>query len=149
MKTEYDQAVDEAEDVAFEKGVDLDLNDGSAQKDDEPAEQPINQIEILVSKDPKVWEIGPEGAQRTFIQKELSFIGKMQWFSLIGDALDKALSGPNGISVNAIFSAPASARAGTFTAADFADADTFVQAVSKLLSAAPHFLVDPYRIDLK
>jgi hypothetical protein len=119
------------------------------QKPEEPeaAKEEISQqeeIEIIIGKEPKVWVIGPEEASRTFIQKELSFISKAQWFSLIGDVLDKALSGPSGISLNSLMSTPG--RPGALSARDFRDADTFVQAIGKLLSVAPNFLVDSYLI---
>lgn len=100
--------------------------------------------DIVPKAEPHTWVIGPPDMERTFIQKPLSFIAKMQWFSLVGNVLDKALSGPQGMSLNSLFSAPG--RPGELTARDFRDADTFVQAISKLLSAAPDFLVDSYLI---
>jgi hypothetical protein len=62
----------------------------------------------------------------------------------VGEALDKALSGPNGMSLNSLFSTPT--RGGLFRIEDFRDADMFVQAISKLLSAAPDFLIRSYLI---
>lgn len=99
---------------------------------------------IVPNAEPHVWTIGPPDTERTFVQKPLSFIGKMQWFSLVGNVLDKALSGPQGMSLASLFSAPN--RAGQLRAQDFRDADTFVQAISKLVAAAPEFLVDSYMI---
>ena len=95
---------------------------------------------IIPSAEPRVWEIGGE----KYIQRPLNFLGKMQWFSLIGNALDRALSGENAISVNSLFTAPT--RGGEMRAEDFRDADTFIHAVAKLLSVAPNFLVDSYCI---
>lgn len=100
---------------------------------------------IVPLKEPRVWVIGPEDMQRTYVQKELSFLGKMQWFSLVGEALDKALSGPSGMSLNSLFSAPGMAT-GNFRVENFRDADMFVQAISKLLSAMPDFLLRSYLI---
>lgn len=103
------------------------------------------ELDILVPKaDPHTWTFGPEDMEFTFVQKPLSFIGKAQWFALVGEALDKALSGPNGMSINSLLSAPT--RGGQMSITDFRDADMFVQAVGKLLSAAPNFLVESYCI---
>ena len=102
-------------------------------------------IDILVPKaTPKTWKIGPEEYAREYVQKPLSFIAKMQWFSLVGDVLDKALSGPDGITLNNLFSAPG--RSGQMSMDDFRDADTFIQAIGKLLAVAPDFLVKSYCI---
>jgi hypothetical protein len=101
-------------------------------------------LDILIPKsEPKTWTIGKNDYQREYVQKPLSFIAKMQWFSLVGDVLDKALSGPDGMSLGNLFSAPGGAQLG---AADFREADTFVQAVGKLLAVAPDFLVNSYCI---
>jgi hypothetical protein len=103
-------------------------------------------LDTLVPKaDPKVWEVGPQGHAREYVQKPLSFIGKMQWFALVGDVLDKAMSGPNGISLNSLFDTP-QGRDGQLTVDDFRDADLFVHAVGKLLAVAPDFLVKSYAI---
>ena len=108
-------------------------------------EEPEDVLDTLVPrKEPVSWVIGPEDMQRTFVQKPLSFIGKMQWFSLIGDALDRAMSGPSAMSINSLFESPM--RNGQVRAEDFRNADTFVQAVGKLLAVAPDFLVKSYCI---
>jgi hypothetical protein len=99
---------------------------------------------IVPKADPRIWLIGPEEAQRRYVQKPMSFIGKMQWFSLIGDALDRAMAGPGGISLNSLFDAPG--RGGQMQLSDFRNADTFVHAVGKLLAAAPDFLTKSYCI---
>lgn len=115
-------------------------------------EQPIvppkveDVVDILKPKaDPKTWTIGQGDYQRTYVQRKLSFMGKMEWFSLVGDVLDKALSGENKMSMNGLLSAPAG-RDGTLSMSDFMDADTFMQALGKLLSYAPEFLLNSYVI---
>jgi len=100
---------------------------------------------IQPKAEPKTWVIGPQGMQRRFIQRPLSFIAKMQWFALVGDVLDKAMSGDDRLSINNLFSAP-TGRGGNLSMSDFRDADTFVQAVGKLLVHAPNFLLDSYCI---
>ena len=101
-------------------------------------------LDILQPKaEPKTWVIGKDDYSREYVQKPLSFIAKMQWFSLVGDVLDKALSGPDGMSLGNLFSAPGG---GSLAPSDFREADTFVQAVGKLLAVAPDFLVNSYCI---
>lgn len=112
-----------------------------------PAPEPTegeDVIDVLVPKARSVqWVFGMNG-QFTFTQRPLSFFAKMQWFSLVGDVLDKALSGENAMSLNNLLSTPG--RPGELSMADFRDADTFVQAIAKLLSVAPDFLVKSYCI---
>lgn len=77
----------------------------------------------------------------TYTQRELSVITKTQWFSLVGEFLDDALGGDNPISLNTLLAPPPGVRPGQFSISDFQDADTFVQAIGKLLIKAPDFLV--------
>jgi hypothetical protein len=135
----------QAEEVEVEfDGEEADF-DQAPPKPQAEAEEEIDTLDAIVPKaEPRTWNIGPEDMRRTFVQKPLSFIGKMQWFSLTGEVLDKALTGDSAMSLNGLFSAPG--RPGQFRAEDFRDADTFVQAISKLLSAAPNFLLDSYLI---
>ena len=108
-------------------------------------EDPAEVMDVLIPKgEPKLWKFGPN-QELEFVQRPLSFIGKMQWFALVGGVLDKALSGENGMSVNSLFTAPQRAD-GSFSVEDFRDADTFIQAIGKLLSHAPTFLTDSYCI---
>jgi len=102
--------------------------------------------QIQPSAKPRQWTIGPESMQRTYTQKPLGFLAKMQWFALVGDVLDKALSGENALSINNLFEGPVGRNTQSLQAADFREADMFVQAVGKLLSVAPDFLVNSYCI---
>jgi len=112
------------------------------QPEEESAQEDV--VDVLVPKAKSVqWTFGPD-QQYAFTQRPLSFIAKMQWFSLVGEVLDKALSGENGMSLNSLLSAPG--RPGELSMADFRDADTFVQAIGKLMSVAPDFLVKSYCI---
>lgn len=100
-------------------------------------------LDILQPKaEPRTWVIGKDDYERTYVQKPLSFIAKMQWFSLVGEVLDRALSGPDGMSLGNLFGGPG----GQLVPSDFNEADTFVQAIGKLLSVAPDFLVNSYCI---
>jgi hypothetical protein len=110
-----------------------------------PQEDPAEVLDALVPRgEPRLWKLGPNG-ELEFVQRPLSFIAKMQWFALVGDVLDRALSGENGMSVNSLFSAPQRPD-GSFSVDDFKDADTFIQAIGKLLSYAPDFLTKSYCI---
>lgn len=78
--------------------------------------------------------------RKVFIQRELSVIGKTQWFSLVGEILDKAFSGDNKLSINSLLETPTPRTPGSFAVQDFQDADMFVHAVSKLLVHSEEFL---------
>lgn len=116
---------------------------------DAPSQQPEDPKETLDSlrpmSDVRIWTIGPEGIEREYIQRPLSFVQKMQWFALVGKVLDKAMSGEGALSMNNLLSAP-EGRPRQLTLADFRDADLFVQAIGKLLVYAPDFLTDSFCI---
>jgi len=104
----------------------------------EPEKEDV--VDILEPKaEPRVWKFGPQDMPLEYTQRPLSFLGKMQWFSLVGDVLDKSMSGPNGVSVNELLSGPGD-RTGNFSLADFRDADQFVRALGKLVVYAPDFI---------
>lgn len=139
------QAQPEAEgEVSFQEAVDEQQRPGGVSNRNAEAAEKEDVIDILQPKSaPRTWDIGPENMRRTYIQRPLGFLAKMQFFSLVGEALDKALSGPNKMSLGGLLSAPGG-RGSALSMDDFRDADTFVQAISKLLAAAPDFLVDSY-----
>jgi len=139
-----DEAPTQVHDVVEKE---ISFEDAKTEPQDEAPTQesaPEDVVDILVPKvEPKVWAFGPNG-ELEFVQRPLSFVAKMQWFSLVGDVLDKALTGENKMSLNSLFDAPG--QPGSLSMADFRDADTFVQAVGKLLVHAPKFLTDSYCI---
>lgn len=103
-------------------------------------------IDTLVPRvDPRTWSLSDGTQDREYIQRPLSFFGKMQFFSLVGEVIDKAVSGDEGLRISSLFEAPGG-RDGFLSAADFRDADTFVQGVGKLLTYAPDFLEKSYCI---
>jgi hypothetical protein len=103
---------------------------------------PASDAEILSpAVKSKQWVIGPEKMERTYIQSELSVIGKFQWFSLVGEILDDSLTGDGKISLNSLLTPP-EIVAGKPVMQQFADADTFVHAVGKLIKISPKFLTD-------
>ena len=69
----------------------------------------------------------------------------MQWFSLVGErARQGALGSAGHEPQQPLLDSRPTGRADAHE--DFRDADTFVQAIGKLLAAAPDFLVDSYLI---
>lgn len=139
------EVMDETE-VEFQAEAETEEFDQPTPTAEQPQAEPERDVldTIVPKKEPKTWTFGPPDLERTYVQKPLSFIAKMQWFSLVGDVLDKALSGPNGMSLNSLFATPT--RGDSLRMEDFRDADTFVHAIGKLLAAAPDFLVDSYLI---
>lgn len=100
--------------------------------------------------EPKSWTLkqiddkGKVVEDRTYVQRPLSFFAKMQWFSLVGEVIDKSISGDDGLRLSSLFELPGGGR--TMSASDFRDADTFVQGVGKILVHAPDFLEKSYCI---
>jgi hypothetical protein len=86
----------------------------------------------------------PESAaeeELTLYQKPLSFFGKMELFSVLGGAVDKALS--EGLSISDLFDVPEDRNAEAFQ-----EADLFVKAVLKLVKDAPDLLLNLYNVIL-
>jgi hypothetical protein len=84
-----------------------------------------------------------------YTQQPLSFFGKMELFSVLSGALQKALSSEGGLSLSAILDVPNRAPGEALSANDFLDADQFVSAVATLLQYAPDLLMNIYCISLK
>lgn len=119
---------------------------GAVSKPPQSKQDDTDVIDTLVPKaEPKTWTISDGKQDREYIQRPLSFFGKMQFFSLVGEVIDKAVSGDEGLRISSLFEAPGG-RDGLLSAADFRDADTFVQGVGKLLTYAPDFLEKSYCI---
>jgi hypothetical protein len=133
------------EEVAFTAGdEDLSGDTTPAPVEDEPDE--VDELELIEPKvDHKEWVIGDPSLNLRYVQTPLSFIGKMQWFALVGDVIDRAMSGPSAISVNELLNSP-NKPGQTLSMDDLREADTFVRAIGKLLIHAPDFLVESYCI---
>lgn len=114
-----------------------------------PSAEPETTAEVLEALAPKtqpvIRKIGVDPDVREYTQRPLAFVAKIQFFSVVGDVMDKALSGDNAMTVGHLFEAP-EMRAGSLRAEDFRDADTFVQAVAKLVKYSPTFMLDCYCI---
>ena len=110
------------------------------QERDEQIQQAKEDIDILAPKTgAKSWTFGPDDMQRTYVQRELSVIGSAQWFGLVGEILEEAMSGDHPLSLNSLLSAP-TPRTGQLQVTDFRDADMFVYALGKLLRHSAAFV---------
>jgi hypothetical protein len=78
------------------------------------------------------------------VQKPLTFFGKMEFFSVMGKAVDKALN--EGLSVSDLFDVPEDRQ--NLSAESFKEADLFVKAVMKLIKEAPELLGDMFAVIL-
>lgn len=81
--------------------------------------------------------IGKDEHIHTFAQRPLSFFGKIELFSLLGGTIDEAMK-EGDISVADFFPGDRSLE----------EADTFIQAIARLVEIAPDFLKDLYCIAL-
>jgi hypothetical protein len=109
--------------------------------------QPENTVEVLEpAANSRTVKIGLE-PQITYVQKPLSFFQKLEVFSVLGGALDKAMSGPDGLTIGQLFDGPSS-MGSDLSAQNFRDADTFIKAIVKLVQYAPDLLADLYLVIL-
>src|SRR3972149_5603716 len=74
-------------------------------------------------------------------QKPLSFFGKIELFSVLGNAVEKALAG--GTTVADLLETPQGA-----TVDAFGEADAFIKAIAKIAQVAPELIGDIYCISL-
>lgn len=104
--------------------------------------------EVIEPSTPERWQvIGKDDYALKFVQKPLSFFGKLDFFSVLGKALDTAMSGEDGISLAEMFEElpddPAEMRA-----QDLKDQATFVRGLAKLVAYAPEMFADVYCVIL-
>ena len=80
----------------------------------------------------------------TYTQKPLTFFGKVELFSVLAEAIERALS--EGITLGEILDdIPDSAN---LSSSNFREADVFVKALAKILRVAPDLLTDIFAISL-
>lgn len=107
-------------------------------------ETPVDAIDVLEPKAQEYEVTLPEsylGEEITLKQKPLSFFGKMEFFSVLGGAVDKAVN--EGLSITDLFDVPEDRNAEAFQ-----EADLFVKAVLKLVKDAPDLLLNLYSVIL-
>lgn len=139
---------DEIEVSPFDKDAADKIEKLDSEEDDKLESEKEDVLDILEPKaDPKLWQFNSEMfGEREYTQQPLKFMAKMEWFSLVGEVLDKAMSGPNALSMANLFSTPQGLGQGNMSAESFREADTFVQAVGKLVAYSPDFLQKSYAI---
>lgn len=113
----------------------------AAAKIQEAKEEAEEELAILDPPIPeRAWTFGKGDFEKTYIQCELSVIGSAQWFKLLGEVLEDAMTGDNAMSLNSLLSPPTPGQQGRFQMQDFQEADMFVTALGKLLTVMPEFL---------
>lgn len=107
-------------------------------------EAPIDPVEALVpDASNRVYTLGEGDGQITLVQKPLSFFGKMEFFSVMGKAIETVLS--EGVSISEILETPDSS---SLDANSLKEADQFVKAIATVVSFAPEILLDLYCVIL-
>lgn len=106
-------------------------------------------VDVLEALEPEVTEkirvLGEGDEQITFVQKPLSFFGKVEFFSVLGKAVEKVLS--DGGSITDILDAPNPDNPlGNQNAV--VEADSFIRALSRVIQYAPEILEDLYCVIL-
>jgi hypothetical protein len=93
--------------------------------------------------------------ERTYVQKPLSYLAMMQFTSLLGRAIDTAMSGPEGLSVEnlgdvmSLQSSTSILDSFSLTQSDFAGIDTFVRGFAKLAAYVPEIIAEAQCIWLR
>ena len=91
--------------------------------------------------------VGKDPYALTYLQRPVSFFQKVELFALLGGALDKAMSGPDGLTVGDLFDGPAGLGTELNTQ-NLKDADMFVRSLAKLVQYSPDLLLDLYVVIL-
>lgn len=99
-----------------------------------------NIVDLLKPKtDPQKVTLKYEDQEAEYIQKPLSYFGKLEFFSTLAEAVDIAMQ--TGLSVNGLVG-------GGIGAEDLTSTDSFMLAIAKLMRYAPDVLKDSYCIFL-
>src|SRR3972149_4008657 len=96
----------------------------------------VNELEILEPSVKTILiSIGKDESEFIYQQKPLSFFGKMELFSLLGDAVNKALQ-EGELSIAEIFEIPEEVGLSS-SATDLKEADVFIKAIAKIVQYVP------------
>lgn len=94
------------------------------------------ELETLESSVPsKIWVLTDGEVSETFEQKPLSFFGKIEFFSLVGDVVDSMTDDGKALNINELFGATA-------------NIDNLVAVVSRVAAHTPEALQEAYCIFL-
>src|SRR5574342_637844 len=99
-----------------------------------------NTNDVLETLEPSAQNYEVQLGDRVFVQSPLSFFRKVELFSVLADAIDKALS-EGAIISEFLEDIPESTS-------DIAEADVFVKAIAKIIKFAPDILSDIFCISL-
>ena len=107
------------------------------------SEKEVNVVDVLEPKAQNYKVVLAEGTDDELVlyQKPLSFFGKIELFSVLGDAVEKALI--SGTTVSDLLETPAGASAD-----EFKEADAFIKAIASVVQVAPDLLGDIFCISL-
>lgn len=115
---------------------------------DRETEKDVDPSEVLEPTDEvKQVTIGKDENAYVFVQRPLSFFGKLDFFSVMGKGLDQAMKGPDGLSIAELWEMPSTGR-DALNASDLRDADMFVKGIVKLAMYAPELMSDLYCVIL-
>lgn len=106
--------------------------------------EPTDVLEILAEQE-VYYEIGEGDDKIVLVQKPLTFFGKIEFFSVVGKAVQKILI--DGGSLSEILNTP-DYDPSVPIQSQVTDADVFVNALSKIIEAAPELLSDLYLVIL-
>lgn len=98
---------------------------------------------VVPQEEPKKVTLNDGANEAVYIQKKISFFNKLELFSYIGDAIDKATSGEDGISVNEIFGGGV-----TIQNANQLEFDNWVRGLAKLAQYVPDIVQKVFCIAL-
>ena len=76
------------------------------------------------------------------VQRPLTFFGKLEFFSVVGKAIESALG--DGVSIAELLEVPDRQAGAPLSAETFKEADTFAKAVANLIQYVPEILLDLY-----
>jgi len=110
----------------------------------------IEELDPIVEEPVTVtFKLEPDDREISYTQEPLSFFGKMELFSVLGGAVEKALSEEGGISLSEIMEVPQREDGLPLSTNDFLDADTFIKSIAKLVQFAPDLIKDLFCISLR
>lgn len=103
---------------------------------------------IVPNKEVKTYIVGKGDHQVKLTQAPLSYFAKIEWFALLSETIDVAMSGDEGMTFSGMLSQLKVNRgeATTLSLGDFADADVFIRGILKITRNAPEFLAESYCI---
>jgi hypothetical protein len=103
---------------------------------DEPERDPYEILsELGLRSEPRSWTLGLDSNSKTYWQRELSFGGKLEIAALIGEVVDKAMSGDSGFSVGALDEL-VDIQAGS----DWTQANTLLRQIARFTRYMPDFV---------